>query len=50
MGRSRKDPHSPKEEISAIQRGKEKNLFLIIVSVLGQGGSGVNFQFLPWGR
>jgi hypothetical protein len=35
MGRSRKDPYSPTEEISAVRRDGEKKLFLIIVNVLG---------------
>jgi hypothetical protein len=39
LGRSRKDPYSPPppptEEISAVRRGREKKLFLIIVNVLG---------------
>jgi hypothetical protein len=41
----------PTEEISAIRRGGDIKLFLIIVNVLGhpKGVGGVNFQFPPWG-
>jgi hypothetical protein len=46
MGRSRKDPYFPMEEIS----GGEKKLFLIIVNVLGHPKRDmVNFLFPPWG-
>jgi hypothetical protein len=47
MGRSRKDPYSPTEEIS----GGEKKLFLIIVNVLGhpKRDRGLTYYFLRGG-
>jgi hypothetical protein len=54
MGCSRKDPHCPHGNNSAIWRGRDKKLFLIIVNVSGRpkrvGGGGVNLQFPMWGR
>jgi hypothetical protein len=54
MGRSRKDPHSPTEEISAVRRGRGEKMFLIIViSVLGHPkgveGGGLTSNFLCGG-
>jgi hypothetical protein len=48
MGCSRKDPH---RKFLPSRGGGEKELFLIIVSVLGHPkGVGVNCQFPPWGK
>jgi hypothetical protein len=51
MGHFRKDPPLPlRRKFLSSAGGWEKNLFLIIVSVLGHPkGLGVNFQFPPWG-
>ena len=51
LGCSRKDPTTPTEEISTVQRGRGE----IIVSdnskciTTSDGGRGVNFQFPVWG-
>jgi hypothetical protein len=54
MGHSRKYPLSPgHREVSTVQRGGEKKLFLIIVSVLGnsnfEGDRGLTSNFLNGG-
>ena len=52
LGRSRKDPHTATEEISAVRRGGGgEKMFLIIVSVLGhpKGVGGLTSNFLCGG-
>jgi hypothetical protein len=51
MGHSRKDPHSPHEEISAVQKGRVEQ-FVSDNSVLGhpKGVGGLTSYFLHGGR
>ena len=49
MGRSRKDPYSPAEEISAVWRGRGEKIVFDNSKCIrtSEGGRGVNFLF-PW--
>ena len=51
MGRSRKDPYSPTEGISAVWRGREEKIVSDNSKCIrsSEGGRGVNFLFPPWG-
>ncbi len=51
MGRSRKDPYSPTEEISAVQRGRGEKIVSDNSKCIrtSEVGRGVNFLFPPWG-
>ena len=49
MGRSRKYPHSPMEEISAVRSGRGDKIVSDNSKCIrtSEGGRGVNFQFPP---
>ena len=51
MGRSRKDPYSPMEEISAVRRGRGEKIVSEIVNVLGhpKGVGGLTSYFFRGG-
>jgi hypothetical protein len=50
MGRSKKDPYSPAEEISAVRRGRGEKIVSDNSKCIrtSEGGRGVNFLFPPW--
>ena len=51
MGRSRKDPYSPTEGISAVWRGRGEKIVSDNSKCIrsSEGGRGVNFLFPLWG-